>query len=589
MGRLQDKQYEKSTRSLPRHQVDKSDNSNRLKATFCPPLDSSLVEAIWIDTNDYGRAFDILSELAKEASTQSVFGSQSRDRITPAPSSQSFRPRTDQFSSPLDSECSDLNSDENEEYEYYEDEDDQVSDEDYQDDQDKSNQTKHTNEENDVFRELENSVDFLQMCFPDHERSDLLDALLTHDNDTEKATDFLLTTEYLKDWSSNEPTSSVSTTEHPRKKKKKKKPKIVWASGSRLAPNAHKEEFDDNGMARVSDNHWHKYDAALGALRPLFPQLDHHDLMMAARERPDDLVAMIRYLMERHRELDPRQYLGPKKLRDLERIQDSLCEIMGSGNINEREIISIGLGILSKDDDSSCEEKVQEAIDYCLSKDQREAKRLEDQRLKLARQMEQMTVVSNSGSKQQKELTKDLPVVPEYLLLNNRDYVEDDPEECRTEAMDLILKRNELFRKAGAAYQQAKNKNTGEGGIAFYYSDEARQLDSRAKKLNMRAARSLVRHQRLVHEDDHLLDLHGLTVAEAQVLIKEGVTQWWSRSNMQSGRRQIKPLKIITGVGKHSLDGQSKLLPTALKWLKREGWQVVLSSPGCILVKGSAK
>lgn len=40
---------------------------------------------------------------------------------------------------------------------------------------------------------------------------------------------------------------------------------------------------------------------------------------------------------------------------------------------------------------------------------------------------------------------------------------------------------------------------------------------------------------RLQQNDDHLLDLHGLTVAEAQVLIKEGVNQWWSRSITQSG------------------------------------------------------
>jgi hypothetical protein len=39
---------------------------------------------------------------------------------------------------------------------------------------------------------------------------------------------------------------------------------------------------------------------------------------------------------------------------------------------------------------------------------------------------------------------------------------------------------------------------------------------------------------RIKQNDDHLIDLHGLTVAEAQVLIKEAVTQWWSRSQMQS-------------------------------------------------------
>jgi DNA-nicking Smr family endonuclease len=41
---------------------------------------------------------------------------------------------------------------------------------------------------------------------------------------------------------------------------------------------------------------------------------------------------------------------------------------------------------------------------------------------------------------------------------------------------------------------------------------------------------------RIKHNDDHLLDFHGLTVAEARVMLVEGITQWWSRSEMQSSK-----------------------------------------------------
>ena len=100
-------------------------------------------------------------------------------------------------------------------------------------------------------------------------------------------------------------------------------------------------------------------------------------------------------------------------------------------------------------------------------------------------------------------------------------------------ALELLLERNEFFRKAAASYQRSKNKTEGEGGVAFYYAEEARKLDAKARELNMRAAKAFVHKKQMQQNDEYLLDLHGLTVAEAQVIIQEAVTQWWSRSQIQ--------------------------------------------------------
>lgn len=48
----------------------------------------------------------------------------------------------------------------------------------------------------------------------------------------------------------------------------------------------------------------------------------------------------------------------------------------------------------------------------------------------------------------------------------------DDPAYCRQMAMEFTEKRNEAFRKAAVAFQKAKGKKGGEGGISFYYSHE---------------------------------------------------------------------------------------------------------------------
>ncbi|KAI8578729.1 hypothetical protein K450DRAFT_245234 [Umbelopsis ramanniana AG] len=187
------------------------------------------------------------------------------------------------------------------------------------------------------------------------------------------------------------------------------------------------------------------------------------------------------------------------------------------------------------------------------------------------------------------EAAKEIRAIPEYLLIDNtEEYIEDDPEECRDIAFSLVLQRNEVYRKAADAYRRAKGKTNGEGGIAYYYSDEGRKMDVAAKEWNMRAARAIIRQHRIRQNDDHLLDLHGLTVAEAVELVKEGVNQWWSRSTMRAGRTKIKPLSIVTGIGKHSDHGQSRLYPAVMGLLTREGWKVDTMSRGSLLVTGLA-
>ncbi|KAF9344815.1 hypothetical protein BGX26_003859, partial [Mortierella sp. AD094] len=99
-------------------------------------------------------------------------------------------------------------------------------------------------------------------------------------------------------------------------------------------------------------------------------------------------------------------------------------------------------------------------------------------------------------------------------LYNN----DDDPVWCRQRAHEVLEQRNELFRKAAQAYQAAKGKGGGMSGIAAYYADEGKKLDAQGKRWHMRAARAVVQHHRHENNDPNLVDLHGLTVVEAQTV-----------------------------------------------------------------------
>ncbi|KAG0309833.1 hypothetical protein BGZ98_005373 [Dissophora globulifera] len=169
-------------------------------------------------------------------------------------------------------------------------------------------------------------------------------------------------------------------------------------------------------------------------------------------------------------------------------------------------------------------------------------------------------------------------------LYNN----EDDPVWCRERAQEMLEQRNELFRKAAKAYQLSKGKGPGMGGIAAYYADEGKKLDTQGKQWHMRAARAVVQQHRLENKDPNLVDLHGLTISEAQTVVKEAVTEWFSRATMQASRIAAKPLKIVCGVGSHSKDRIARLYPTVLSLLMKDGWRCEAEN-GVILVKGVAR
>ncbi|GJJ70755.1 hypothetical protein EMPS_03105 [Entomortierella parvispora] len=165
---------------------------------------------------------------------------------------------------------------------------------------------------------------------------------------------------------------------------------------------------------------------------------------------------------------------------------------------------------------------------------------------------------------------------------------DDDPIWCRQRAHEVLEQRNELFRKAAKAYQATKGKGAGMGGIAAYYADEGKKLDVQGKQWHMRAARAVVQQHRVENNDPNLVDLHGLTIAEAQTVVREAVTQWFSRSTMQASRIAGKPLKIICGVGSHSKDRIARLYPTILSLLMKDGWRCEAEN-GVIFVKGVSR
>lgn len=81
-------------------------------------------------------------------------------------------------------------------------------------------------------------------------------------------------------------------------------------------------------------------------------------------------------------------------------------------------------------------------------------------------------------------------------------------------------------------------------------------------------------HSRDVANQD-TIDLHCCTVLESQIIAREVLEEGWVSAS--------RPLRIITGRGTHSSSGVSVILPTLVKTLEQEGWNVVKQDIGLVV------
>lgn len=121
------------------------------------------------------------------------------------------------------------------------------------------------------------------------------------------------------------------------------------------------------------------------------------------------------------------------------------------------------------------------------------------------------------------------------------------------------------------------------GGAAAYYSAVGRDHLERAKRDASAAADSLVDSQ----SHSSMLDLHGVSVQDAVRIASERVEEWWESLGDAKYMRGARPAgyRIVTGVGRHSHDGTSRLGPAVGKMLAREGWKVEIGE-GMLTVLG---
>ncbi|KAF2624637.1 hypothetical protein BU25DRAFT_374074 [Macroventuria anomochaeta] len=147
----------------------------------------------------------------------------------------------------------------------------------------------------------------------------------------------------------------------------------------------------------------------------------------------------------------------------------------------------------------------------------------------------------------------------------------------------VALRRNEAYQKAAEAHRKGGRMKA----VAGYYAQEARNYDANMKVMSQADADAFVAQQ----SSSTILDLHGVTVADAARIARQRTQMWWNSLGEQriaeygGARGGVGSYRIVVGLGRHSADGRGKLGPAVVKALVEEGWKVEVGS-GELLVTG---
>jgi hypothetical protein len=118
-----------------------------------------------------------------------------------------------------------------------------------------------------------------------------------------------------------------------------------------------------------------------------------------------------------------------------------------------------------------------------------------------------------------------------------------DIEELQHRQRSRVRERNDLLRQAAGAWKSGNRKTRG-GEVAAYFAERAREVQEVARKEQLESARLIVESKRfflfllfgaatesdlaahrMAPQNRDVVDLHGTSVAEATVIVKEILQQ----------------------------------------------------------------
>ncbi|KAH9907436.1 hypothetical protein F4778DRAFT_721897 [Xylariomycetidae sp. FL2044] len=144
----------------------------------------------------------------------------------------------------------------------------------------------------------------------------------------------------------------------------------------------------------------------------------------------------------------------------------------------------------------------------------------------------------------------------------------------------LAESRNHSFSSAAAAFRKGKSDPLFRQAAAVY-AERGREQAMNHRQANSIQANYMVDQQ----STQDTVDLHGVTVADGVEIAIDRVWRWWDNLGEDRTRKAREGYTVVTGYGRHSTDGKSRLRSNVFKALVADGWKVEVMT-GSYLVTG---
>ncbi|KAI0899181.1 hypothetical protein F4806DRAFT_456928 [Annulohypoxylon nitens] len=144
----------------------------------------------------------------------------------------------------------------------------------------------------------------------------------------------------------------------------------------------------------------------------------------------------------------------------------------------------------------------------------------------------------------------------------------------------LAESRNHSFTSAAAAFRKGKSDPLYRQAGA-YYASRAREQATSFRQANSVEANFLVDSK----STENMIDLHGVTVQDGVEIALDRVRRWWQSLGEDRARKAKLGFTVVTGLGRHSSDGKSRLRINVFKALVADGWKAEVLT-GSYLITG---
>jgi hypothetical protein len=129
--------------------------------------------------------------------------------------------------------------------------------------------------------------------------------------------------------------------------------------------------------------------------------------------------------------------------------------------------------------------------------------------------------------------------------------------------------RSSSYANASSAYRKGGSNPLYRQAAAFY-ADQAKEQSYGVASARYAAADALVSSSAA----SDVIDLHGVEVADGVRIAKERVRAWWQNLGEYRAQEARRGFTVITGLGRHSAGGVSRLRQNVAAALIEDGWRV---------------